>query len=186
MNLDEAISGRRTVRSYARAAVDQPLIARLIDAAIQAPSAMNQQPWSFTVVRDQSMLDRISARAKVHVLEELTAGAKNDLLRARLAAPDFHIFHHAPVLILISATEQGSWVVEDCAMAAENLMLAAFAAGLGSCWVGFAQGYLQTTEGKAILGLPDTWVPAAPIVVGHPDVLPPPVPRKQPKVLWVG
>ena len=186
MELDEAIVGRRSVRSYARAPVDQDLIARLIDAATHAPSAMNEQPWSFTVVRDQKVLDRISAQAKVHMLERLVADPHGERLRAHLLAPEFHIFYHAPVLIVICATNPGAWVVEDCALAAENLMLAAYAAGLGSCWVGFAQSYLQTPQGKAVLGLPDSWVPAAPIIVGHSAALAAPVPRNPPEVRWVG
>jgi nitroreductase len=76
--------------------------------------------------------------------------------------------------------------VEDCALAAENLMLAAYGEGLGTCWIGFAQGYLNTPEGKNALGLPATWVPVAPIIVGHPTTMPPPVARKEPEVRWVG
>ena len=53
-------------------------------------------------------------------------------------------------------------------MAAQNLMLAAYAAGLGSCWIGFAQGYLNTPEGKQLASLPQEWVPVAPIIVGVP------------------
>jgi nitroreductase len=186
VELDEAIMGRRSVRSYTRAPVDQSSIARLIEAATHAPSAMNEQPWSFTVVRDQKVLDRISAQAKVHMLERLMADPNGDRLRTHLLAPEFQIFYHAPVLIVIGATKPGSWVVEDCALAAENLMLAAYAARLGSCWIGFAQSYLQTAQGKAALGVPDSWTPAAPIIVGHPAAPAPPVPRNPPEVRWLG
>ena len=186
MGLDEVIMGRRSVRSYTRAPVDQASIARLIDAATHAPSAMNEQPWSFTVVRDQKVLDRISGQAKVHLLESLMADPNGDRLRTQLLAPEFQIFYHAPVLIVICATKPGSWVVEDCALAAENLMLAAYAAGLGSCWIGLAQSYLQTAQGKSALGVPEPWVPAAPIIVGHPATPVPPVPRNPPEVRWVG
>src|SRR5664279_376225 len=109
MELSEAIMGRRSLRSYARAALDQSSISGLIDAAIHAPSAMNEQPWSFTVVRDQRVLERISTQAKVHMLEKLTAGPNSDRLRALLVAPDFHIFYHAPVLIVICTTDHGPW-----------------------------------------------------------------------------
>ena len=74
----------------------------------------------------------------------------------------------------------------DWALAAENLMLAAYAAGLGSCWIGFAQGFLNTSEGKAVLGLPSAWAPVAPIVVGYPRIAPNPVPRNEPDIRWVG
>jgi nitroreductase len=90
------------------------------------------------------------------------------------------------VLILISATAQGPWIVEDCALAAENLMLAAYAGGLGTCWIGFAQSFLNTPEGKNALGLPAAWVPVAPIIVGIPQAAPGPVLRKEPEIVWLG
>jgi nitroreductase len=65
-------------------------------------------------------------------------------------------------------------------------MLAARAAGLGTCWIGFAQTWLGTPEGKATLNLPANHVPVAPIIVGHPKSVAPPVPRKEPDIRWVG
>ena len=186
MDLNEAIRGRRAVRDYLRAPVDDVAILQLIDAAVHAPSAVNEQPWTFAVVRDQVLLDRISAAAKSHLLAGATGDGTSDHFRAVLGDPDFQIFYHAPVLILISAAGPGPWIVEDCALAAENLMLAAHAAGLGTCWIGFAQRFLGTPAGKRVLGLPESWVPVAPIIVGHPATPPPPVPRKGPEVRWIG
>jgi len=186
MDLNEAISGRRSTREYTAQAVDDRSIRGLIDAAVHAPSASNGQEWTFTVVRDQGLLDRISQAAKVHLLATLPAGPQSDRYRTSLSNPDFQIFYHAPALILISGVAQAPWVVEDCALAAENLMLAAYAAGLGTCWIGFAQGYLNAPEGKNALGLPATWVPVAPIIVGHPMSVPRSVARKEPEIRWVG
>lgn len=186
MDLNEAIIGRRAVREYTQEAVDDQKIRHLIDAAVHAPSAVNGQPWTFTVVRDQDLLDRISREAKSHMLATTPAGPHADHFHAMLSDPDFHIFYHAPTLILISALAQGPWILEDCALAAENLMLAAFGAGLGSCWIGFAQGFLNTSDGKELLNLPVAWVAVAPIIVGHPKVMPPPVPRKEPLIRWSG
>jgi nitroreductase len=186
MDLNVAITGRRALREYLSEPVEERLIRELINAAIQAPSAVNQQPWTFTVVRDQSLLNRISHEAKAHMLATMPGSAQSDHLRPHLTDPHFHIFYHAPVLILISANVQGPWIVEDCALAAENLMLAAYASGLGSCWIGFAQGFLNTSEGKALLGLPSAWVPVAPIIVGYPKVTPNPVPRNEPEIRWIG
>jgi nitroreductase len=186
MDLDDAISGRRSTRDYTEQAVDEPSIRRLFDAAVHAPSASNGQPWTFTVVRSQILLDRISDAAKVHMLATLPAGPQFDRQRLSLGDPDFQIFYHAPVLILISGIAQRPWVVEDCALAAENLMLAAHGDGLGTCWIGYAQGYLNTAEGKATLGLPPASVPVAPIIVGYPRAKAAPVARKEPEVRWVG
>jgi len=185
MDVNEAISGRRSIREYTLQAVDPETISRLIDAAVHAPNAMNEQPWSFTVVRDQSVLDRVSQGAKSHMLSCMPATPHSDHFRSLLSDPKFHIFYHAPTLILISAVAQGPWIIEDCALAADNLMLAAHAAGLGTCWIGFAQGFLNTPEGKKALALPDAWVPIAPIIVGHPAVNASPIPRKPPEIRWV-
>jgi nitroreductase len=186
MELNDAIMGRRAVREYTDAVIDEQTIRRMIDAAVQAPSAVNGQPWTFTVVRDQRVLDRISRDAKAHMLATMTAGPHADHFHSLLSEPTFHIFYHAPALVLISAIAQGPWILEDCALAAENLMLAAFAAGLGTCWIGFAQSFLNTADGKEALKLPAACVPVAPIILGHPKVVPPPVPRKEPQIRWIG
>ncbi|HEX2940179.1 MAG TPA: nitroreductase [Rhodopila sp.] len=186
MDLAQAIAGRRSVRDFTAQPISQQAIERLIDAAVHAPSAVNQQPWRFTVVRDQTVLDRLSRDAKSHALATMADDPQVDRFRAMLNDAGFHIFYHAPVLVLISAVEAGPWIVEDCALAAENLMLAAHAAGLGTCWIGFAQGSLNTAEGKHLLGLPPSCVPVAPIIVGHPTTAPPPVLRNAPDIRWIG
>jgi nitroreductase len=161
-------------------------IRRLIDAAVQAPSASNVQPWTFTVVRDQAVLDRISDEAKSHLLAALPAGPESERRRASLTDDSFQLFYHAPALIVISGRSQGPWVAEDCALAAQNMMLAAYSVGLGTCWIGLVQRYLNTTDGKNALGLPEAWVPVAPIIVGYPTAETPPVARREPEIRWVG
>ena len=87
---------------------------------------------------------------------------------------------------MISVVAKGRGAAIDCSLAAENLMLAARAVGLGSCWIGFAQNWLATSQGEVELNLPPIYLPVAFIVVGHPQALPPPVPRKEPEVRWIG
>lgn len=190
MDISEAITGRRSCRQYSERAVDNDTIRRLTEAAVLAPNAVNEQPWLFTVVRDQPLLDRLSEQAKLHMLSSLPdpvpAGGRAQHFRSVLGNPGFHIFYHAPVLILISGSTAGSWLVEDCALAAQNLMLMAHALGLGSCWIGFAQAYLNTPAGKQMLALPSNSVPVAPIIVGHPGAPVPYPGRKPPEVHWIG
>ena len=185
MDIREAIYSRRAVRDYSPSAIDAEVINRLIGAAIQAPTALNQQPWTFTVVRDQRILDALSSQAKVHMLAEhpeLARGSHFQMLKD----PHFQIFYHAPVLIVISATAEVPWCVEDCSLAAQNLMLAAYGEGLGSCWIGFAQSYLGTPAGKALLRLPPASVPVAPIIIGVARGPVPAVPRNQADIHWIG
>ena len=120
MDLDKAIAGRRSVRDYTSQGVDEKVIEALIGSAVLAPSAVNEQPWTFTVVRDQRILDRISQDAKSHMLATMPGGTHSDHFASLLSDPNFQIFYRAPALILISASAQGSWIVEDCALAAEN------------------------------------------------------------------
>jgi nitroreductase len=185
MEFNEVLFGRRSLREYMSQPVDEQTIRRLIEAGIHAPNAVNQQPWTFTVVRDQGVLDRLSRDAKAHMLANMPKSEHSGHFQSLLGDPNFQIFYHAPVLILISATQQGPWIVEDCALAAENMMLAAYAVGLGTCWIGFAQSFLNTPEGKKLLGLPAAAVPIAPIIVGRPKSIPTDVPRKTPDIHWI-
>ena len=190
MDIQEAIAGRRSSREYRQQAIDESTIGRLIEAAVLAPSAVNEQPWIFTVVRDQLLLERISSEAKSHVLATMPAAspaaARAEHFRVDLRDPAFQIFYHAPALILISGRRPGPWIAEDCALAAGNLMLMSHALGLGRCWIGLAQSYLNTTAGKQALELPVACVPVAPIIVGHPRLPAPPVARRPPDVRWIG
>lgn len=185
MDLKEAIYTRRAVRAFTAEAVDERILRELIDASIQAPSAVNAQAWAFCVVRDKARLADISRRAKAHTLATTPAGLLSHHFETTLNDAQFNIFYDAPALIVICSRSDNAWAVENCALAAENLMLAARAAGLGTCWIGFAQGWLRTDEGRAFLRLPEGWLPVAPIIVGHPKVLPAPVPRKEPEIHWV-
>ena len=74
MDLKEAIYTRRAVREFTIEPVSENVIRELIDAAIQAPSAVNQQPYSFCVVRDKAMLATISREAKAHMVRTTPVG----------------------------------------------------------------------------------------------------------------
>ena len=73
MDPNEAIFGRRSVREYTSQTVDDQTIQKLIDAAVYAPNAMHQQPWTFTIVRNRKMLDEISRDAKSYMLAKYDA-----------------------------------------------------------------------------------------------------------------
>jgi nitroreductase len=186
MDLIEAIYSRRAVRQYEPRPLTREAISSLIDAAIHAPSAMNRQPWAFTVVQDRRLLAQLSEQAKAFLAggagehPELSEGAR------RLLTPSFDIFYGAPVLIVICAIQPDAFAAIDCSLAAENLMLAARARGLGSCWIGFAEMWLSQPEGKAMLGIPDSHTPVAPIIVGWPRGEAAPTPRRPPQVAWIG
>ena len=185
MDLHEAIAGRRAVRQYTAESLDKDTIRRLIGAAVLAPSAINEQPWVFTVVSDQALLDRASRDVKAHVRATMSASAYAGRLKGMVDRDNEQIFHRAPTLVLISAAAPGPWVVEDCTLAAANLMLTAHSLGLGSCWIGFAQSYCNSPEGRVMFGLDAGSETVAPIIIGYPAAIAPPVARKPPQIRWV-
>jgi nitroreductase len=146
---------------------------------------MNGQVWHFTIITRQELLDRIALHARLWVQENEPWLAGNQEVRALLAAPDFHMLHHAPALIVISAPIAGKWTAEDCAVAAQNLMLAATGQGLGSCWIGLVQGWLNSPEGRQAIALPAGERVVAPLVVGYASERPRALSRRNPNITWI-
>jgi len=188
MEVFDAIRNRRAVRDFTDQRIDRATVQRLIDAAVKAPSAMNLQPWTFLVVQDRSALRRFSDAAKAYLVGTTVPSSLLANYRHMLTDAAFEIFYGAPTLIVVctdgSPSTEATHAAEDCCLAAENLMLAAHATGLGSCWIGFARPWLATEAAKSDLAMPKNWVPVAPIVVGHPRQAPPPPPRKAPAIIW--
>jgi nitroreductase len=185
MELMDAIKHRRSVRAFTDAPVAKETLLGLVDAAILAPSANNAEHWHFTIIQNKALLDRISDAAKAHMQKVTDPASAGSRIRAHLTAgSEFHVFYHAPAVILIS-TLSGDFAVEDAALAAENLMLAAHGQGLGTCWIGFAQKWLETAEGKQTVELDPHYIPVAPIIVGHPKGATPDVPRATPQIRWI-
>jgi len=181
MELTEALRTRRAIREY----TDEPLadaeIERLIDVAVLAPSAMNLQPWVFAVVRGAPRLHELSRRIKPYVLEHLPPDSP---LAGHVQSEDFEIFHGAPALIIVCASNADSQSNEDCCLAAQHVMLAAHDRGLGSCWIGLARAWLNEPTSKDELGIAAHLHPIAPIIIGHRRQLPLPTVRAQPQIIW--
>jgi nitroreductase len=154
MDTMEAIMTRRSVRKYKDKPVSDELIRQLLHAAMQAPSAANEQPWQFIVIKDHNVLDQV---------------------------PTFHAHSHmvkqAAVAILIC--EDPSLEVYsgrgplDCANAAENMLLAAHSLGLGAVWVGIYPVEERINGIRKLLGIPSSVIPIALVSIGYPDEKPP-------------
>ena len=185
LSVIDAIYKRRAVRSYKAENVDPDALRMLLAAAVQAPTAMHEEPWVFTVIQDQKLLRRLSDDAKKAARAELKGipAAHARHAEEMLADPDFNIFYNAGTLVVIWAKPMGAFVEADCWLAAENLMLAACGMGYGSCVIGFALGALKTPEWKERLGVHEKMTPVAPLILGVPDQLPLAVARKPPEIL---
>lgn len=185
MDVLEAISARHSTRAYLPDLPPDETISALIEAAIRAPCAVNRQAWRFTVIANRIRLGDIAEQAKSYMTAKRPLELPESLYQ-KLADPDFPLFYGAPVLIVISATQTGPWIEADCALAAENLMLAATAKLMGSCWIGLSQPFLNTPEGRALAGLAPDAQAMAPIVVGFPREAPTaPSERRPPVIDWV-
>jgi nitroreductase len=188
-----AIYKRRAVRAYTPAQPHDDVIRDLLAAAVQAPTAMHAEPWGFAIVQDGAALKRWSDRAKAMLLEPAiavgwgsAARAAAQEHRALLADPAFNIFYDAGTLVVICRRVEGRFAEADCWLAAENLMLAATARGLGTCCIGFAVGVLNEPDVKRELGIPEEGAAVAPIILGTPRGEPAAVSRRAPQVLqWL-
>jgi nitroreductase len=186
MKLFDSMRSRRAVRDFQTRAVEPAVIRELIQAAALAPSAMNRQAWAFTVVCDRTLLCDISEQAKAYMLHSLDTDGALSALRGHLASPTFNAFYDAPAAIVISATSSDDFAIYDCYLAATHLMLAAWDRGLGTCWIGMAEGWLNTDQGKSQLRIPDSQRPVATIILGYPRVVPRPTSRGAPPITWIG
>ncbi len=185
MSVVAAIYGRHSVRNYTPEQLDRDTINVLLAAAVRAPTAIHKEPWAFVVVQDAALLRRISDCAKAFLSQEIHHAGLHTGSHAldTLASSDTSVFYSASTLIVICADTTGAFFTADCWLAAENLMLAAHARGLGTCVIGCAVSALNSAELKAELGLPVGTTAIAPIIVGVPADETSPTERKEPRIL---
>lgn len=158
MNVLEAIKGRRSIRSFKSKDVPPEIVDELLYAAAHAPSAGNIQPWEFIIVR--------KPEAKKKLAE---------------AATDQFFIEEAPIVIVVCANENSSsqgygirgktlYCIQDTAAAIQNILLAAYSHGLGTCWV----GAFKEDGAREILNIPHGIRPVAIISIGYPAEKPSP------------
>ena len=149
MDALDCIHTRRSIRKYEKREVPEALVREVISAGMAAPSAKNEQPWHFVVLTDRALLEKAS---------------------------DLHIYakmvRDAPVAILVCGDlalekSKDKWV-QDCSAAAENMLLAAHALGLGAVWVAVYPSEDRVAFLKEMLGLPESVFPLALIPLGYP------------------
>ncbi|WP_292370313.1 nitroreductase family protein [Methanoregula sp. UBA64] len=183
------------MRKYRPDPVPETEIKKILDAANQAPSAMNRQQWEFIVVTKTETIRELGISFGA-VIEELTRNLPASSGHGSLSREEFIRFAEtyggAPVAIVVLTdrvdTEDFRRAnLESASAAMENLLLAATALGLGTCWM---TGPLQ--DGKAlrrILSIPDTKELVAVTPLGYPAEVPPAPARIDPdlvqKVRWV-
>ena len=145
-----AILGRRSIRKYTGEDIPDADVRQFLEAAMAAPSACNQQPWHFVVVRDKASFKKI-----------------NDI------QPYTRMLDKASLAIIVCAdpdlqTCPGFWV-QDVSAATENLLLAVHALGYGATWCGIYPSDDPVGGIRELLGLPKNIMPLNVIAIGVPD-----------------
>lgn len=144
------IFNRRSIRKYEDKPVEKEKIDELLRAAMQAPSAANQQPWEFIVVEDKNNLNKLSL---VSPYSKLVAGS----------AVTFVLLANSDKFRVPTAWQQ------DMGAAAQNILLEATHLNLGAVWLGVATADSVVDNVKEMFNLPDNIKPFALISVGYPD-----------------
>ncbi len=186
MSLRDAIYGRRAVRNFTPEILKETVIRELLEAAVQAPTAGDEEPWEFVVVQDEKLMaliaEGVAERLARETYEIHLVGESNSI--RRLGTPESKAFYNSKTLILICAKPKGAFVAADCWLAAENLMLAACARGLGTCVIGCAASTLNLPHWKSELQIPKESLVLVPMIVGVPAGKTPVVTRLLPKILY--
>lgn len=165
------ILSRRSVRKYQETQISNDLLDTVLEAGLYAPSGMNTQGVRLVAVRDKATRDLLAK------------------LNAAVMGRDTDPFYGAPCVIVVLADPDlyGGWV-EDGALALGNMMNAAQALGLGSCWIHRARQVFDSPEGKELLkrwGLPENLRGVGNCILGYPAEAPAARPRKEGRVVKI-
>ncbi|NLD52224.1 MAG: nitroreductase family protein [Clostridiales bacterium] len=142
----QAIADRRSHRSYLPQQLTNEQLDAIVEAALQSPSGRNLQPWHFTVVQDQALLNRISAEARA-----VDATQPKEEQSARFADPAFQIFYNAPTVIFVWVNHVSHYAPIDCGIAVQSMALAAQSLGLGSVIVGLTYRAFEGDQKDALM-----------------------------------
>ncbi len=163
----QTIFHRRSIRAYQPRQIAEEELQEIILAGQYAPTAMGQQPWHFTVLQNPDLLEKLQLQCK-----RLFLNSDNADLRAVASREGYHVFYHAPTLLIVSGDCEAITPLQDCLLAMENMLLAAASLGIGSCWVHSVVMLGGNDEGAAAfrdlgLGVPEGYQPHAAAVFGY-------------------
>jgi nitroreductase/NAD-dependent dihydropyrimidine dehydrogenase PreA subunit len=212
--VEKVIYSRRSNRLYKKKKVPEDVLRRVVEAGRFAPSQGNSQPWSFVVISDRDLIDRIATECGKRVAPVsrlyLSKGRQPSLAKrlavnalARLTPNNFDqrlahgidtvvenekwdMFLHAPALILVLGDRRsiGEPLI-DCVLAAHNMVLAAHSLSLGTCYVGFIKMLNTLPELRRELGIQWPYKVMTSIALGYPRTrTDKAVSRERPKVTW--
>lgn len=168
----EALKNRRSIRKFKPELPDREALEQIIEAGLYAASGHGMQSSMIVAVTERKLRDRLMEMNRV------IGGWKEG----------FDPFYGAPAVLLVLSDKASPNHVYDGSLSMGNMMLAAHALGLGSCWINRAREEFESEEGKAILrelGIEGDWEGIGHCVVGYADQdAPQATPRKSGRVVW--
>ena len=169
--LIETIQKRKSIRSFKPDGIPKETIARIIQAGLYAPSGLNRQSPIIIAITKKEERDKLSE------------------LNREIMGSDSDPFYGAPVVLVVLADKTIPTYIYDGSLVMENLMLAAYDMGLGSCWIHRAKEEFERTEGKALLaelGIQGEYEGIGHCILGYPEgEYPEPSPRKEGRVYYI-
>ncbi|MDR1301174.1 MAG: nitroreductase family protein [Treponema sp.] len=163
-NTLDIIKKRRSVRNFKPEQIADSEIASIIEAGMYAPSGRGDQSWYFTVVQNTELLHEISEAVK-----RIYASLDNPFLQSQGKNEKYHLFYHAPTVIIVSGNKEAVLPELDCAVCVQNILLAAESLDIGSCWISGIDLLAATEEGRPIikkLTIPDAYKPYFSVALG--------------------
>ena len=166
----QVLYDRRSIRRYKSEQISREEMDAVIRAGICAASGKNGQSALIIAVQDKETRDLLSR------LNAAVLGVKSDP------------FYGAPTVLVVLADAKSPYAVQDGSLVLGNLMNAAKAIGLGSCWINRAKAVFDSEEGRALLkkwGVEGDWTGVGNCILGYPDEDPAMKPRKENYVYYV-
>ena len=168
-----AIKNRRSIKKYKADMVEQDKIDKVVEAGLYAASGMNKQAVKIIVVKNKEFRNKLAA----------------DNAKIMGQSANFDPFYGAPVILIVLADKDWFTGVYDGSLVMGNLMLAAHALGLGSCWIHRAKEEFEMPEYKDFLkslGIEGRWEGVGHCILGYAEgATPKPTPRKENRVYYV-
>ncbi|HWQ64211.1 MAG TPA: nitroreductase family protein [Methanospirillum sp.] len=183
----DLIMTRRSIRKYKPDKIPDEIIGQIIKAGTYAPSALALQPWAFIVVQNMDFMQKVSEYCKpimISLMKDAHDGM-SDEFRELLSSEGYSIYYHAPLMIMVIGKSSSRFREIDCSLCAENMMLAAHALGIGSCWIGSTEVAYDNPEIMAGFQIPEGYSPVGTIVFGYPDEKPDAHDKKSPHITWI-
>jgi nitroreductase len=161
------INSRRSIRKFKKDQIANSVLQDIVNTGLYAPNAMNQQKWHFTVIQNKALIDRMVSIIKQNIMK-----SGIEFLIQRASSPDYHTFHHAPAVILISGDEKTPFLQVSCGAAAENIALASESLNIGTCVITSSVFLFASEENQALkkeLGIPEGYNHICTIALGYKD-----------------